>query len=234
MDVVALVLGAGRGVRLGAELPKARVRIAGRTLLHWSADALGSARGVEGVLPVLPPEGEADLDELRAGWCGPARLLEATAGGDTRQDSLARGLASLAAQAPEAAWVLVHDAARCLVLPEDADAVLAAARTSGAALPVAPVEDTIKEVSGERVVRTLERGVLARALTPQAFRVTILREALEKARQDGFQGTDCASLVERLGIEVSACAGRAENFKVTGADDLARAEAILRARGVQA
>jgi 2-C-methyl-D-erythritol 4-phosphate cytidylyltransferase len=129
-----------------------------------------------------------------------------------------------------AEWVLVHDAARCLVTPGDAEQVLAAARETGAALPVAPVSDTVKRLDGGRVLETLDRSGLGLALTPQAFRVEILAEALDKAERERFVGTDCASLVERLGVEVRTCAGRPENFKVTGPGDLERAAVILAAR----
>ena len=95
--------------------------------------------------------------------------------------------------------MLVHDAARCLVEPADASAVLDAARATGAALPVLPASDTVKWLDGARVERTLERARIGLAQTPQAFRIETLREALEKAERDGFEGTDCASLVERLG-----------------------------------
>jgi len=124
----------------------------------------------------------------------------------------------------------VHDAARCLVEPADASAVLAAARTTGAALPVLPASDTVKWLDGDRVERTLERARVGLAQTPQAFRIEVLREALEKAERDGVEGTDCASLVERLGVEVRTSRGRAGNFKVTHPDDLMRAEALLAAR----
>lgn len=228
MSVVAVVLGAGRGNRLEAGAPKALVEVAGRSLLGWSAAALGRARGVAAVLCVVPPGSLTSIAGLRPAWTGPARLLEPVAGGATRQDSVARALESLAAGSTAAEWVLVHDAARCLVEPGDAERVLEAARPSGAAIPVVPVGDTVKEVSGEAVVRTLDRGRLALAQTPQAFRVALLREALEKAAREGFVGTDCASLVERLGVRVATCPGRRENWKVTDPGDLARAEAQLR------
>jgi 2-C-methyl-D-erythritol 4-phosphate cytidylyltransferase len=228
MKVVALVLGAGRGERLQAGRPKAAVHVEGRSLLEWSAAALGAARGVDAVLPVTPPEG----GEI-PGWRGPARLLEATEGGATRQESLGRGLAALAGCAPEAEWVLVHDAARCLVTADDAERVLEAARETGAAVPGVAVSDTIKRVRGDRVVETLDRGELVRVLTPQAFRVGLLREALDKAVRGGFSGTDCASLVERLGVEVRICPGRAENLKVTEPGDLERAAAVLRRRAAR-
>ena len=231
MDVIAVVLAAGQGARLSAGAPKAELRLAGRSVLGWSARALARAPGVDAVLPVVPAGGEATVRDVAADWDGPARLLEAATGGATRQDSLAAGLASLGVQAPAATWVLVHDAARCLVLPEDAEAVLEAARPTGAALPVLGVGDTIKEVEGDRVITTPERARLVHALTPQAFRVAILREAVEKARREDFLGTDCSSLVERLGVAVRTCPGRDENWKITLPADLQRAEAVLRARG---
>jgi 2-C-methyl-D-erythritol 4-phosphate cytidylyltransferase len=223
MRALAVLLGAGQGIRLGNPTPKALVRLRGRTLLEWSADALARCSEVAAIQPVLPPD-----------LAGPAdsRLLPSVEGGARRQDSVARGLAAGLAARPDLEWVLVHDAARCLVEPEDASAVLRAAQATGAALPVVPVADTPKWLAetGGRVERTLERARLGFAQTPQAFRVQVLREALDKAERDGFVGTDCASLVERLGVEVRVCAGRVDNFKVTHPEDLARAEALLAGR----
>jgi 2-C-methyl-D-erythritol 4-phosphate cytidylyltransferase len=230
MSVAAIVLGAGRGVRLGAEVPKAHVRVAGRTLLEWSARALARARGVAFVQPVIAANAEPVVAELRAGWDGPARLLPPVYGGERRQDSVLCGMEALERACPELEYVLVHDAARCLLLVEDAEAVLAAAQPTGAALLVTPLDDTLKELDGDRVIGTPDRSRLVRALTPQAYRVGILREALAKAAESGFVGTDCSSLVERLGIEVRSCPGSAENFKVTTPSDLERAERILSQR----
>jgi len=230
MTVAAIVLAAGQGRRLGQEIPKAFVRLAGRTLLERAARALAQAPGITAVLPVLPPDSKVSLAEIRGRWRGPARLLESAPGGVIRQFSVANGLRSLREQLPSVEWVLVHDAARALVRASDAQAVLEAARMTGAALPVIPLADTLKEIEQGRVRRTLERQRLFLAQTPQAFRYAILLEAHEKAQRDGYEGTDCASLVERLGVEVRSCPGRVENFKLTHPQDLDRAAVLLRAR----
>lgn len=231
MTAVALVLAAGQGVRLGARVPKGLVRVGGRTVLEWAATALGRTARVDAVLPVVPGEAEPVVRELERAWRGPARLLPATVGGATRQESVERGLREIHRELPGAEWVLVHDAARCLVRPEDGMRVLEAAEETGAAIPGVPISDTIKEIEENRVVRTLDRERLVAVQTPQAFRLTLLREALDKARRDRFLGTDCASLVERLGVAVRVVAGRPGNWKLTVAADLERAAALLTGSG---
>ena len=225
MTVVALVLAAGRGQRLGSDTPKGLVRAAGRTLLAWSARSLARAPSIDAVLPVVPVGAAADLADA---WEGHARLLDSVPGGASRQESVQRGLEAALQQDPETDWVLVHDAARCLVEPVDAERVLAAARPVGAAVPVVVPADTVKVLERERVVETLDRARLGLAQTPQAFRAVLLLEALDKAVRDGFEGTDCSGLIERLGAPVAVCEGRRGNFKVTHAEDLVRAEALLR------
>ena len=227
MSVVALVLAAGRGTRLGRDAPKALLNVAGRTLLHWSAEAMGRAQVVDAVLAVLPKGCASEFESLRSAWSAPARLLEPVTGGLTRQDSVRLGLAAALRQLPDLSFVLVHDAARCLVEPADAVSVFDAAQTTGAALPVVPLAETVKIVEGASVVSTPERSKLALAQTPQAFEVEILQRALEEADRDGFRGTDCASLVERLGVQVRICPGRSENLKVTYPRDLELVEERL-------
>ena len=222
MKVAALVLAAGRGERLGVSLPKAFVSLSGRSLLERSLEALARASEVDLVVPVIAPADLARYAKLDLAFI--PKLAEPVVGGAERQDSVAAGVAALPA---DVELVAVHDAARCLVSRSEVSRVIEAAARSGAALLALPARDTIKRVREGRVVESPERSECWAALTPQVFRVEILREALEKARAEGFAGTDDSQLVERLGIEVEVVKGSARNLKITLPDDLAIAAAWL-------
>lgn len=228
MRVAAIVLAAGRGERLGANVPKAFVCLAGRSLVARSIEALTAVPEIDLVVPVLP------ADELER-WARQAterltspRLAAPVAGGAQRQDSMAAGLAALP---DDVAFVAVHDAARPLVRPADVSRVIAVARAHGAALLVGPISDTVKRVCGDVVEATLERATLRSAQTPQVARIDWLREGIAKAQADGVIATDDAQLLERLGLPVHVVEGDPGNRKITHADDLAAAEAELRRRG---
>jgi len=133
--------------------------------------------------------------------------------------------------AGEAELVAIHDGVRPFVTPEEIDQVVVAARPTGAAILVAPVADTIKEVKDGRVVRTLHRAQLRRALTPQCFRFDLLKQAydqLEEVEATGVSVTDDSLLVERLGVEVVVVEGSGRNIKITREEDLALGEALLK------
>jgi 2-C-methyl-D-erythritol 4-phosphate cytidylyltransferase len=135
----------------------------------------------------------------------------------------------MAIRSATAEIVVVHDGVRPFVTVEEIDATIAAAKSDGAAILVAPVTDTIKQVDDEVVVKTLDRGTLRRALTPQCFRYELLREAYQKADVNDPSLTDESALLEELGTRVSIVEGSARNIKITTAEDLAIAEAILAA-----
>jgi 2-C-methyl-D-erythritol 4-phosphate cytidylyltransferase len=221
MKVVAIVVAAGRGERLGHPLPKAYVPLRGRSLLGHAVAALAASERVDAVLPVLPAGMGVPDDAAHA------KLLPAAVGGERRQDSVAAGIAALPTGVE---WVAVHDAARALVRPEAITRVIDAARRDGAALLAVPARDTIKRVRAGAVVETPPRDECYAAQTPQVFRVAVLREALDKARAEGREGTDCAQLVEALGVRVSVVVGDADNWKITGPEDLAAAERVLGGR----
>lgn len=209
---------------MGAAGPKAFVSVGGRPLVVHAIEALAACAAIHLVVPVLP----AASIETPATWDLSARarakLVAAVAGGAQRQDSMQAGLAAL----PEdVGLVAVHDAARMLVRPADVARVVAAAERCGAALLAVPVRDTLKRAENGRVVATESRASLWAAQTPQVFRIALLREALGKARADGFQGTDDAQLVERLGAVVEIVEGDPGNLKITWPADLVFAAATL-------
>ena len=142
------------------------------------------------------------------------------AGGSTRQESVWRALQA----APEVPVTLVHDAVRPFVTAALVDAVIAAALADGGAICAVPVAETLKRVREGFVETTVDREALWAVQTPQAFRTALLREAHDKARRDGFTGTDEAMLVERLGHPVRVVRGRPDNVKITTAEDLRRAQ----------
>ena len=225
--VAALVLAAGRGRRLGDELPKAFVRLRGSTLLERSLGALAAVPEVDQVTAVIAPEDAERFARL----CFElpveqrlARLTDPVSGGAERQDSVRAGLRSLA---DDVEWVVVHDAVRCLIGRDEVTAVIAAARETGAAILALPSSDTIKRVDAGWIVDTPDRSGCWAAQTPQVFRTALLREALEKAAAEGFRASDDALLVERLGARIRVVEGRPSNLKITWRGDLAVAEAWL-------
>jgi 2-C-methyl-D-erythritol 4-phosphate cytidylyltransferase len=224
MRVAALVLGAGRGERLGATVPKAFVPLCGRPLLLHALAAMLAAPEIDVAMPVI---GRFDLSRLKALESELALfsgLLPAVIGGAERQDSMLAGLAALPA---DVGFVAVHDAARPLVTSEAISRVVTAARRSGAAILAVPLRDTIKRVRAGLIVETPNRSECYAAQTPQVFRVDVLREALAKAAAEGFIGTDDAEIVERIGVPVTVVSGDPSNIKITDRADLIAAERWL-------
>jgi 2-C-methyl-D-erythritol 4-phosphate cytidylyltransferase len=217
---VALIVAAGSGERLGAAVPKALVRLAGRPMLQWSIDALASVPGVEQVVVALP-----------AGTRAPAGVT-GVVGGAVRSDSVKRALAASAGGDP----VLVHDAARPLLTPELAHSVIEALARDGqadAAIAATPLTDTVKRVAGSAraVAETLERSELWAIQTPQVFRRAALERALAVSAEVLAQATDDAWLVERAGGKVIVVPASEQNIKITTPLDLQLAELLLARRG---
>jgi 2-C-methyl-D-erythritol 4-phosphate cytidylyltransferase len=213
MTVVGIVAAAGRGERLGEGVPKALVACAGRPLVDWSVAALEAV--CDRVIVAVPPGGATGPDRVE--------------GGASRSESVRLALAA----APGADVAVVHDAARPLVTPELVRACVEAVDAEGfdGAVAAAPVTDTIKEADRDGLVlRTLERSRLWAIQTPQAFAANVLRHALAVPDETLAAATDDASLVEAAGGRVRIVQAPAENFKVTTALDLERAERLLTGR----
>jgi 2-C-methyl-D-erythritol 4-phosphate cytidylyltransferase len=213
-----LVVAAGAGKRFGERKQFAFLR--GKPVLEWTLERFQAHGEVDAVVLVLPDE--QDLKHYRMRY---DKIVDIVRGGERRQDSVWQGFRLLRAAAGEV--VLVHDGARPLVAADLVSRVIAAARADGAAVPVLPVEETIKEVQDGHVVRTVDRSRLARSQTPQGFRYEVLKKALEEARRDRFHGTDEAMLAEWAGIPVSTVPGDPRNIKITTPVDLKIAEGLL-------
>ncbi len=220
----ALIAAAGSGERLGLDRPKAFAALAGRPLLAESLDRLDRCPWIDAIVVAASP-----------GWEEPAILLSeelvatkvvaCVAGGGTRAESVRAALAEVP---DEALVVLVHDAARPLVDDEIVERVLGPLSEGyDGVVPVLPLPDTIKRVSGVAVTETVPRDDLVAAQTPQAF----LAPALRRGYAGDLSGaTDCSSLVERTGGHVAVVDGDSRLVKVTTKDDLALVEALLASR----
>lgn len=219
VQVVAVVPAAGRGSRLGADTAKALVEVAGASLLRRCVDGLARS-GVVDLVVVVAPAGLLDL--ARAVLPPEVRVVP---GGAERTDSVRAGLAEAQRLAPDAAHVLVHDAARALTPPHLVRAVVAALRAGApAVVPVLPVNDTIKNVDARGIVTaTPDRAGLRTVQTPQGFTAALLHGAYAGA----VLATDDAGLAERAGVEVHTVPGDPLAFKITTVTDLLLAEALL-------
>lgn len=223
----ALIPCAGHGSRAGRPTPKQYQPLAGARLIDHTVAALMAVPRVVGIGVVVSSQ---DRD-MRATHPG-VRVWPV--GGETRAHSVFNGLLALqAAGARSSDWVLVHDAARCLVQPQDVEVLIKACEPDpvGGLLAV-PVPDTLKRAGEQgRATATLDRGGVWAAQTPQMFRLGVLLAALEAQRAQDFAGiTDEASAIELTGATPLLVRGSAHNFKVTYPEDFALAEALLSAR----
>ncbi len=224
----ALVPAAGRGERLGPGEPKALREISGVPMLVYAVSALASARSIDLVVVAAPPR---DVDSVAAMLSQQSFSDKVTvvAGGDTRQESVARALIALPLDVDV---VLVHDAARPLAPVELVSAVVASVRAGNpAVVPGLAVTDTIKEINNQGdVVATIDRNSLRAIQTPQGFNRELLQRA--HAQLDESQGifTDDAGLIEAMGVPVKVIEGHVEAMKITRPFDLAIAETIIAKR----
>lgn len=222
----ALLPCAGTGSRAGTAQPKQYQPVAGQPMVMHTLAAFSSVRGVSQVLVVVAP-GDRFLDVSEP------RVSVADCGGQTRAESVFNGLAHLLDHGADPGdWVLVHDAARCLVTPEEIESLIdACSRDKVGGLLGLPLPDTLKSERDGRVAATIDRTHKWLAQTPQMFRLGMLQSALRPHAQTGFAGiTDEASAMEAAGYQPMLVRGSARNFKVTYPEDFALAEAILKSK----
>lgn len=226
MNVAAIVVAAGRSIRMGSELPKVLLPLAGAPMLVHTLRALNGARQIQQVVVVVGRDyadrAHAVVDQVQL-WPTPITIA---VGGAQRQDSVAAGLERVPADVDV---VAVHDGARPLVPSACVSAVIEAAAIHEAAVLAVPTRDTAKLVDGDGIITaTPPRDAVWLAQTPQVFRTSLLREAHTQARRDGVIATDDAALVERLGVKVRVIRGDPINLKITTPEDLQWAEWYLR------
>jgi len=223
---VAIVVAAGKGTRLGGDRPKQFLELAGVPIIVHALRQFERCREISEVVTVLPAEETAGF-ESAVNRFNLQKVKRVIAGGATRAQSVRRGLESIA----DANIIAIHDGVRPFVTPDEIDRVVQAAEQNEAAILTAPVSDTIKRIEANRIVETLPRAELRRALTPQCFRFALIKRAyqdLDALEAEGRDVTDDSLLIERLGIEVVSVEGSARNIKITTQEDLALGEAIMK------
>jgi 2-C-methyl-D-erythritol 4-phosphate cytidylyltransferase / 2-C-methyl-D-erythritol 2,4-cyclodiphosphate synthase len=223
--VAAVVVAAGRGVRVGGDVPKQYRDIAGEPVIRRALAAFLAHPGIGAVQPVIHPNDQGVFDSATTGL---RNLLTPVWGGATRQGSVRAGLQALAPHAPDV--VLIHDAARPFVSDALIGRAIAAGKQHGAAVPAVAITDTVKKIDdGAMIVETLDRGRLRVVQTPQAFAYPLIAAAHRRAAAAGREDfSDDAALAEWAGHRVAAFEGELSNVKLTTNDDFSRAE-VLRA-----
>jgi 2-C-methyl-D-erythritol 4-phosphate cytidylyltransferase len=221
VSVWAILAAAGSGERLGADRPKAFVRLGEQPLLAESLHRLDDSDWVDAIVVAAPP-GWEEPAILLAEELGCGKVSSCITGGATRAESVQLALGDV----PEdTAVVLVHDAARPL-LDDSVIARVLSALNEGweGAVPSLPVPDTVKRMDAGRIAETLDRSTLRLAQTPQAFVANVLRRALARSPQPW---TDCSAAVEAAGGRVTAVEGDARLLKITDEADLDRVTSLL-------
>lgn len=222
-ETVALIVAAGRGTRVGGDVPKQYRRIGGKSILRRSIDAYLGHPAIDRVIVALSP------DDPLYGDVAPQndeRLLPPVIGGETRQDSVRAGLQALADRWP--GRVLIHDAARPFVTAGLIGRVASALDDAEAVLPALPVPATLKAVDARGlVIATIPREGVQAAETPQGFRFSSILAAHEKAALAGVAVTDDAGIAEWAGIPVKVVPGDPGNVKLTSAEDMEAADRRL-------
>jgi 2-C-methyl-D-erythritol 4-phosphate cytidylyltransferase len=206
-----------------ADRAKQMLELGGVPLLVHTLKRFEACDAVDQIILVLQPNLTSEVLALMPKH-NLKKIVRVVGGGAERQDSVYRGLQVVNGEA--AGIVLVHDAARPFIRPDEIRAVIERAENKGAAIMASPAVDTIKQVKRSTIRRTLNRQFIYLAQTPQAFRYAILKEAYDRAFAEGFRATDDAQLVERLGHKVSVVEGSQINIKITRPFDLKIAEVI--------
>lgn len=224
----AIIAAAGQSARMGSSLSKQFLPLFHMPVIARTLTAFERADAIDRLFIVCRSEDRERMKRI-ADQYGIRKTAGILTGGKTRQESVFLGMQAL----PEhTEYVAIHDGARPLVTPEEIDSCVKDAQLTGASALGTPLKDTVKQInSDQNVLRTPSRADLWAVQTPQVFRTDLYRKALLKAQTDGKDYTDDCQLMEQMGITVHLCRGSYQNIKITTADDILFAEAILGKRG---
>jgi 2-C-methyl-D-erythritol 4-phosphate cytidylyltransferase len=241
MQVFAIIPAAGLGTRMAASQPKQFLELNGVPILIHSLRAFASVPRITAIyvavrrneIERVQAQVAEHAAEFRFADRAHVAQIHVVTGGDNRQESVTSALGAL--ECEEDDIVLVHDAVRPLIDAATIERTIDAVAEHGAAIVGLPAIDTVKQVErtahGALVTSTIPREFVVLAQTPQGFRCGLLKRAFAEATEDGFIGTDEASVVERAGHPIAVVPGSQVNLKITQPGDLALAEFYLRQRG---
>ncbi|HXH70140.1 MAG TPA: 2-C-methyl-D-erythritol 4-phosphate cytidylyltransferase [Pyrinomonadaceae bacterium] len=220
----AIIVAAGSGTRFGTKTPKQFLEILGKPLIIHTLERFESCSAVDEIILVLSAEEITNFRQTAEKY-NLKKLSKIISGGETRAASVFNGLNAIDSKKTET--VAVHDGARPLVSTREISATIEKAKKTGAACLVAAVNDTIKEVADGKIVGTIDRLNLRRALTPQCFRYEILKRAFAEYEISEIVTDECF-LVEKLGYEIATVDGSTRNIKITRQEDFVFAENLLK------
>lgn len=222
--VSAIIVAAGKGVRMNNTVRKQYMNLAGRPILAHSLLTFDSSSQIENIFLVIPKE---DFDYCQKNILSCLKLqseVNLVPGGGQRQESVFNGLQAIEKKTDT---VVIHDGVRPFIRAEDIVACITGAKDFGACILGIPAGDTLKHVNKSGIIeKTHDREAMWLAQTPQAFQYELIVKAHEAAQRDGYKGTDDALLVERLGVKVKMINGSQSNIKITTKEDLKLAQAI--------
>ncbi|UCD84679.1 MAG: 2-C-methyl-D-erythritol 4-phosphate cytidylyltransferase [Deltaproteobacteria bacterium] len=227
MRVIALIPAAGQGIRLEGSQPKQFLLLGDKPLIAHTLTKFQLCPRIHEIVLVVPRDMEGYCQKEIVETHGFSKIKRIVPGGNRRQDSVRNALEAISSTCD---LIVIHDGVRPFVSGETIEQSIELAEKCGAVIAAVPARDSVKRVTPEELIieASLDRGKIWLAQTPQAFSFPIIKDAYQRAAEDGFTGTDDAALVERLGIEVKIVPGTTKNIKITTPDDLALAEFILR------
>ena len=213
----AIIVAAGKGIRMGHRIPKQYLPVGNLPILSHTLCRFNTCDLITEIILVIPKTDFKYCLETILPQVNPTKTIHLTAGGEMRQQSVFNGLKAVSNHQ----IVLIHDGVRPFVRTEQIETCIREAETSGACILGIQAFDTLKKTDeSSNIIETISREFVWLAQTPQAFRYDLIYEAHEQAEKEGFIGTDDASLVERLGVQVKIISGSRDNIKITTSEDL--------------